>query len=69
MLLEDGCVLWGSRVVVLEKYRDRILEELYDCYLGMCRMKVLVRSYVWWFGLDEDVEDRVRYCMECFEFV
>ena len=66
--LEDGCVLWGSRVVVPEKYRDRILEELHDCHPGMCRMKALARSYVWWPGLDEDVEDRVRHCMACSEF-
>ena len=65
--LEDGCVLWGSRVVVPEKYRVRILEELHECHPGMCRMKALAQSYVWWPGLDEDIEEQVRHCMECAE--
>ena len=65
--IEDGCILWGSRVIIPEKYRNHILEELHECHPGMCRMKALARSNVWWPGLDEDIEDKVRHCMECAE--
>ena len=30
-------------------------------------MKALARSYVWWAGMDEDIEDLVRGCRECAE--
>ena len=63
--IEDGCLLWGRRVIIpcdLQKY---ILTELHECHPGMCRMKALARSFVWWPGLDQDIEDTVRACQVC----
>ena len=44
--VEQGCVLWGRRVVIPPKYRSKILEDLHDQHPGMCRMKALARSYL-----------------------
>ena len=63
--LDDGCLLWGRRVVVPESLQDQMLDELHECHPGMCRMKSLARSYVWWPGIDEDIEMRVRRCALC----
>ena len=67
LTLEDGCVLWGRRVIVPTCLQKNILEELHECHPGMCRMKALARSYVWWPGMDEDIEDLVRECLQCTE--
>ena len=45
--LQDGCILWGSRVVVPPKLRSKLLEELHMGHAGASRMKELARSYVW----------------------
>ena len=63
--LEDGCVLWGRRVVIPVKLQGYLLEELHECHPGMCRMKELARSFVWWPGIDQDIEDKVRFCVDC----
>ena len=63
--LEDGCILWGRRVIVPTTLRSHMLEELHDCHPGMCRMKALARSFVWWPGMDQDIEDKVRSCATC----
>ena len=63
--LEDGCLLWGRRVVIPLKLQGHLLDELHECHPGMCRMKVLARSFVWWPGIDQDIEDRVRFCEDC----
>ena len=63
--LEDGCLLWGRRAVILLKLQGHLLEELHECHPGMCRMKALARSFVWWPGIDQDIEDRVRFCKDC----
>ena len=33
----------------------------------MTKMKGLARMYVWWPGLDEDIENSVRLCLSCQE--
>ena len=44
-----------------------MLVELHENHPGMCRMKTLARSFVWWPGLDMDMEDTVRSCPDCAE--
>ena len=61
----DGCILWGSRVVVPENGRHVVLQKLHSAHPGMTKMKALARMYVWWPGLETDIEESVRLCNEC----
>ena len=61
----NGCVLWGSRVVVPPAGRDIVLEQLHDTHPGISKMKALARSYVWWPGLDKAIESKVQQCEVC----
>ena len=63
--LHQGCILWGSRVIVPAAGRKAVLQELHCGHPGMSRMKSLARMYVWWPGLDADIEETVRGCEEC----
>lgn len=63
--VENGCILWGSRVIIPVKLRNSILRLLHDQHPGINRMKMLARSYVWWPGLDKDIEDTVSSCTIC----
>ena len=55
----------GSRVVIPHKGRKSVLEELHVGHPGMSWMKDLARIYVWWPGIDSDIEDLVRCCENC----
>ena len=59
----DGCILWGSRVVIPSAFRQSLLQDI--THLGMSRMKSLAHSYVWWPGLDAQIEEVCRACVEC----
>lgn len=63
--VEKGCVVWGNRVVIPLILQRNILELLHQQHPGMVRMKQLARSYLWWPGLDKEIEDEVRQCEQC----
>ena len=60
-------VLWGSRVIILENARQTILDQLHDTHPGVSKMKSLARSFVWWPGLDKQIENCVQQCCTCQE--
>ena len=65
--VQDGCLLWGSRVVVPEQGRDTIISLLHEGHPGITRMKRLARGYVWWPSIDKDLECAVKMCANCQE--
>ena len=65
LTVHDGCLLWGTRVIVPPPGRSKILEQLHVGHPGTSRMKNLARSYVWWPGIDLEVEETVKRCDSC----
>ena len=63
--VHDGCILWGSRVVIPPEGRATMISELHESHPGICRMKALARSYVWWPGMDKQLEAKVKACDVC----
>ena len=63
--LEDGSVLWGTRVVVPQQLRGQVMEEIHEGHPGCNRMKSFARSFVWWPALNADLESKVRSCVVC----
>lgn len=64
---QDSCILWGGSVVVTEPGRDAMLSELHQGHPEITRMKSLARSYIWWPGMDKDLELIVSNCYSCQE--
>lgn len=65
--VEQNCLFWGYRIIIPGSLREQILEQLHKTHLGVVKIKALARSYVWWPGVDTDIEDRVRACRICAE--
>ncbi|XP_031760407.1 uncharacterized protein K02A2.6-like, partial [Xenopus tropicalis] len=63
--IDQGCLLWGIRVVIPPKYRQRLLHELHEGHPGVNRMKARARGYLWWPGLDQDIGIFVSQCTAC----
>ena len=63
--VQDGCLLWGSRVVIPDQGRQGILKLLHDGHCGETRTKSFARMYVWWPNLDDDITAMSRRCGVC----
>uniref|UniRef100_A0A670HPH4 Gypsy retrotransposon integrase-like protein 1 n=1 Tax=Podarcis muralis TaxID=64176 RepID=A0A670HPH4_PODMU len=62
-----GCLLWGDRVVIPQRLRQRVLEALHVGHPGIVKMKALARCYVWWPNMDDAITAWVSACQACQE--
>ena len=57
MSVWDGCILWGSRMVIPPQGRELVLQELHETHP---KMKSLARNYIWLPKMDSAIEDTVK---------
>ena len=62
---DQGCLVWGMRVVVPISLQTRMLRVLHFTQPGIVKMKLLARSSVWWHQIDQDIEKLVSSCEMC----
>ena len=63
--LWNGCITYGTRIVIPAALQKRVLEELHTSHLGVVKMKAIARSYVWWPNIDRDIETTAASCESC----
>ena len=61
----NGCILWRNREVVPARGQQQLLEDLHTAHPGIVKMKNLAQSYLWWPGLDGDIDEKVKTCKVC----
>ena len=61
----NGILMYRERVVIPAVLTKKILKDFYTRHPGMSRMKALMRSYVYWPGMDKDIENMVKSCKSC----
>ena len=62
---DSGCILIGNRVIIPDKYREYAMKLLHESHLGMTKMKATARCYVWWPGINQEIESKVNNCDDC----
>lgn len=63
--LHHQIVMWGTRVVIPTRLRQRVLQTLHEGHTGIVKMKGLARSFVWWETIDRDIETECKSCPGC----
>jgi hypothetical protein len=62
---KDGVLLRGNRLIIPASLRSRVVELAHSGHQGIVKTKALIRSRVWYPGIDFDVEQRVQRCQLC----
>lgn len=63
--LNAGCVMWGLQTIIPARLGSDVLDELHKGHLGVVKMKALARRYVWWPGMDQELEWLTLQCPGC----
>jgi hypothetical protein len=61
----EGFILRDTRLVIPTSLRARVVDLAHETHLGITRIKKLIRSKVWFPGIDAMVEEKVKKCMSC----
>ncbi|XP_055838569.1 uncharacterized protein K02A2.6-like [Episyrphus balteatus] len=65
LMLQDGCIFRGIRILIPSTLRLKVLQELHTAHIGITKMKAMARSYCYWPGIDRDIEEMVKSCRDC----
>uniref|UniRef100_A0A1I8B504 RNA-directed DNA polymerase n=1 Tax=Meloidogyne hapla TaxID=6305 RepID=A0A1I8B504_MELHA len=65
----DDCILFVNKVVIPLTLRNKILESLHASHSGIVRMKNLAREYVYWPGINKEIEEMSANCKSCQETI
>lgn len=63
--LSSNCLIFEHRVIIPPSLRQAILNDIHSAHLGIVKMKGLARSFVYWPGIDADIERLAKSCIEC----
>lgn len=62
---ENGCLFYADRIIIPQNLQRSVLKLIHENHAGMVRMKMIARSYVWWYKIDQDIESFVNKCLPC----
>ena len=61
----DGIIVRCNRIYIPHKLRQDVLQIVHRSHLGIVKAKSLLRSKVYWYGIDKDVENFLKSCSSC----
>ena len=62
---KGGIVLRGNRIVIPASLQTRVVDLAHGGHQGIVKTKALIRSRVWFAGIDAKVEHAVKVCAQC----
>ena len=63
--LHNGLLLYHSRIIVPHSLQDETLEKIHEGHQGIERCRTVINSAVWWPGVGQSIEEKIRNCTSC----
>ena len=68
LVIEDGLILKGDRIIIPEALRSQVLEVLHTGHQGETKCLPLARESVFWPGITNDIKQLVKDCDICNKY-
>ena len=69
LIIEDGLILKGTRIVVPSKQQETILNQIHDSHLGLQKCKLHAMQSVYWPGINDQLKQLVLNCQLCLKYL
>ncbi|KAF2900613.1 hypothetical protein ILUMI_05573, partial [Ignelater luminosus] len=63
--IDLGCLTFKNRVIIPNTLKEEVLQLLHEGHPGVVKIKGLARNYVYWQGINKDIENKVKSCECC----
>ena len=61
----NGIIIKGEKILVPSNLRQRVLSAEHDGHQGLEKTKGILRSKIWYPGIDKEIRELVRNCRGC----
>ena len=68
LTIEDGLILKGTRIIIPDEKREKILKLIHEGHLGLNKCKMRAKETVYWLGINEQLEHLVLTCQLCLKY-
>ena len=68
LMIEDGIILKGMRIVIPDKKREEILKQIHEGHLGLNKCQMQAKETVHWPGLNDQLEQLILNCQLCLKY-
>jgi len=66
--VENGLLMRGCRIVIPPELQREMLNKIHEGHLGITKCRARARQSVWWPGMSQELEKKVRDCYECCKY-
>lgn len=67
IVLEDGLILKGNRLIIPKSLRQQVLEAIHSGHQGETKCILLARESIFWPGITNDIKNIVKNCDHCIK--
>ncbi|XP_062610112.1 uncharacterized protein LOC134271904 [Saccostrea cucullata] len=63
----DGLILKGTKIVIPNSLRKEMLQKIHTGHLGIEKCRQRARQIMYWPGMNQSIEEKVKSCSECLK--
>ena len=64
----NGIAMKGRCIIIPFLLQQQILEKVHSNYMGIQKIRILVRQSLHWVNMNANIEKVIKWCATCFKY-